>query len=475
VCFKDGDTVYVQYRGTPDGGWVQNPISYGADINAANAADGVSSQIQADGLDFFNKCVDEYAGYGFSGNLVVGGHSQGGNVAEYVTIMSEYSGLIDQCVSLDGPNHSEELREYIIEHYGAEYLDEQSQKIISINGDNDYVNMQGQVNFATDKNTYYLKTQGRNDFWGWHDEGYMFDPKTGQLYPMLDENKNKVEQGPVGQMMNEIVSAINTLPQEQQEDSAKSMMGLLELTLGSKKWSDLEKIGINADNWGELLTSEEFIGFMANGLPALVDQVVNDPALLAQVLNEVIPDNIKNAITTFIDYAPPSVVIAALAVAAVILGAAVVVGAAVVEIYKIVDFVITTVQNLKQFGEEAWQAVITICTAIKNAVSKIAQWFHNTFNAGVHYANSNPYFKVDTGKLRNYATRIYNVNARLNRLDGALNGLFWQVGLLDIWDILVANLLTSGSPTLNQVKSYLNNAADRFETAENKARGYVGG
>ncbi|CDX04956.1 Twin-arginine translocation pathway, signal sequence, bacterial/archaeal [Desulfitobacterium hafniense] len=475
VCFKDGDKVYVQYRGTPDGGWVHNPISYGADIGAANATDGVSSQIQADGLDFFNKCVSEFAGYGFPGDLIVGGHSQGGNMAEYVTIMSEYSTLIDLCVSLDGPNHSRELYEYILETYGAEYLAEMSEKIIAINGCNDYVNMQGQVSFASDKNTYYLNTVDGNDFVGWHDPIFMFNPEIGKLYPIFDENGNKIEQGPIGQMMTEIVSAINTLPQEQQEDSAMVIMALLELTMGSKNWDDVQRIGINADSWGKLLISEEFIGLMAHGLPALIGEVISNPVLLAQVLNKVIPDDIKDAITNFINNAPAPVVIGVLAIAGIIAGTAVVAGAVVIGIYKIVDFIIPAVQRLKQFADKAWQAVISICTAIKNGIADIARWFLNTFNAGVRYTNSNPYFKVDTAKLRSYATRINNVNNRLRNLDGNLRGLYWQVGLLDIWDILVANTLTSGSPTLNQVKSYLNDSADRFDAAENKARGYVKG
>ena len=475
VCFQDGDDVYVQYRGTPNGGWVQNSISFGSDINEANAADGVSSQIQADGLEFFNDCVKDYAGHGFSGNLIVGGHSQGGNVAEYVTVMSEHSSLIDTCVSLDGPNHSKELYDYILKHKGADYLAEISQKIIAINGSNDYVNMLGQVSFASEENTFYLNTIEANDFKAWHDEGFMFDSETGRLYPMFDESGNKVEQGPVGQMMNEIIASVKNLPQEQQEDCAKALMALLEMTLGSKKWEDVRKIGFNADNLGELLISEEFVGFMAHGFPALINEVINNPALLAQVLNEAIPDNIKSAIKDFIINTPAPVVIAALSMAAVIAGAAVILGTAVVGIYKIADFIITTVQSLKNAGDKIYQTIISICNTIKNGVTNIAKWFQDTFNAGIRFAADNPYIKVDTAKLRNYAARISNVNSRLRSLDRNLDGLYWQVGLLDIWDILMANLITSGSPTLNQVRSYLDNAADRFDTAENKARRIMGG
>lgn len=91
------------------------------------------------------------------------------------------------------------------------------------------------------------------------------------------------------------------------------------------------------------------------------------------------------------------------------------------------------------------------------------------------YVESNPYFRADTDKLRSYAARIDRVNARLANLDLALQGLYAQVELDDILTIVNANLLTNVSPTLIQIKNYLNNTATRLENAENKARGYVGG
>jgi hypothetical protein len=468
VCFRDGDNVYVQYRGTPDGGWVQNPISYGADINEANAADGVSSQIQADGLDFFNECAHEFAGYGHAGKLIVGGHSQGGNVSEYVTMMSEYAALIDLCVSLDGPSHSQELYDYIIENFGEEYFAEMSQKIIAINGNNDYVNMQGQVDFAAQE--YYIDSDdawadenGHGGLWGWHDLLYLLDRDTGELLP------HDAEQGPVGRMMADIVAQINGLPQEQQEDCAIAIMGVLEFMLGSKDWKDLEDIGLDA---------EEVIGFLAHGLPILLASLAANPEALGQIINGYIPEDIKEGVIDFINNTPAPLVIAALIagtlVAVVIVGAAVALVNTVIAAARILDFIITAVQTGKDLAEKAWRAVVNICNTLKAAIGAIAEFMHS-LSAGVRYASANPYISVDTDKLRGYAARINSVNNRLKNLDSGLRGLYWQVGLLDLWDILYANLLTSGSPTLNQVKSYLNEAADRFEAAENQARKHIKG
>lgn len=149
--------------------------------------------------------------------------------------------------------------------------------------------------------------------------------------------------------------------------------------------------------------------------------------------------------------------------------------ASAVAVGLLVDAVIRIVQGVKELAQKVKEAIVTILTAVKKAVNAIYKWVRNTFNAGVRYTNANPYFRVDTDKLRGYASRINAVNNRLRTLDSGLRGLYWQVGLLDIWDILCANLLTGGSPTLNKVKTYLNNTADRMEIAENKARGYMGG
>lgn len=111
--------------------------------------------------------------------------------------------------------------------------------------------------------------------------------------------------------------------------------------------------------------------------------------------------------------------------------------------------------------------------AVMNVIRPICEYIKAN-SPGGRYANANPMIKVDIYKLRIYANRLRRVNDRLRRLDGDLRGLYWQVGWLDILDILRANLLTSQSPTLNQARHYLENTANRFETAERKIIGDLG-
>ncbi|MFI3312533.1 MAG: Mbeg1-like protein [Eubacteriales bacterium] len=118
--------------------------------------------------------------------------------------------------------------------------------------------------------------------------------------------------------------------------------------------------------------------------------------------------------------------------------------------------------------------IIAIHDAVVSAINSIQAFIHS-LSAGVKYAANNPYFKVDTAKLESYATRIIMVNARLNDLDDDMRSLYWQVGFSDLWDILTANLIVGGSPTLNKIKNYLNDAADDFALAEQKANQYMSG
>lgn len=140
----------------------------------------------------------------------------------------------------------------------------------------------------------------------------------------------------------------------------------------------------------------------------------------------------------------------------------------------IADLVIRLVQAVTWLAAKIKDAIVTAFNAIKNAIGKIAE-FMRSLSAGVRYVASNPYFRADTEKLRAYATRIINVNNRLRNLDRDLRQCFLQVSVFQMARFAWINMLTSGSPTLNQVKAYMLSAADRIETTENKARGYVGG
>lgn len=121
VCFEDSDgNATVVFRGT--GGtyeaWQDNVIGeYLPDTT-----------IQKRALDFVrNECAD-------CGSVTVTGHSKGGNLAMYVTVLA--AGLVTSCVSFDGQGFSDAF----LDNYSDE-IEIASGKIKSVSAHNDFVNI----------------------------------------------------------------------------------------------------------------------------------------------------------------------------------------------------------------------------------------------------------------------------------------------------------------------------------------------
>lgn len=144
-------------------------------------------------------------------------------------------------------------------------------------------------------------------------------------------------------------------------------------------------------------------------------------------------------------------------------------------ITEIVDIAVTVINTLNDFAESVKEVFVSIIEGVRSIVNGIKAWWREKTNKGIKYVKDNPYFSVDTEKLREYARRLNTVNYRLSELDTEMHGLYKQAGLLDIWDILCCNLIISPSYSLKSAEIYLNNTADRLEMADNKAKGYMGG
>ena len=76
--------------------------------------------------------------------------------------------------------------------------------------------------------------------------------------------------------------------------------------------------------------------------------------------------------------------------------------------------------------------------------------------------------KVDTYKLIQYSQRLESVNSRIGRLDARLNSLYAQVNVIDLWNLIQADILTSYSLKLARCKTYLQKTADDFDALEKK-------
>ena len=124
-----------------------------------------------------------------------------------------------------------------------------------------------------------------------------------------------------------------------------------------------------------------------------------------------------------------------------------------------IDTINNIADHIKQWVSELKE---TIKHAINKIKAKILSW-----TAGGKYAAANPQIVVDTYKLGNYAQRLRSVNTRITNLDRRLDSLYWRVGLLDLWNLMQADILTGYSWRLSRCASYLSDTATDFDNAEN--------
>lgn len=137
-CFVDSDNnATVAFRGT--GG------SYEAWKDNLLGAYEVDTQYQQEAADFIKESCSAYD------NITVTGHSKGGNMAQYCTVLC--GDQIDRCVSYDGQGFNADF----LEEYADEIAENQG-KISSICCNNDYVNI---LLTSIAGETKYLETEAK--------------------------------------------------------------------------------------------------------------------------------------------------------------------------------------------------------------------------------------------------------------------------------------------------------------------------
>lgn len=363
---------------------------------------------------------------------VATGHSLGGALADFAATMSAVIGIdnFSGAINFDGPGHSKEF----IEKYETEIA--QVSKLML----HKKASIVGYILFDfPGVKQEYIKTTSQSQF--------------------LDENGN-----PYKQTAKTIFDEHDTQYWVRNEDGS--------LCEGEQDWYEflVEKITRGIDNMPSAI---------GNSLPHIIYLLVTGVNWLGNIVDDY-PTLIKTMTVAAVSFllANPAVTLLAIEVVAsiVVIFTAfliiVILGEMLFE--KLEEIAIDIAKTVCLATSWLVDKVVELCNAIQMWINEVIEFLRSN-SAGGRYASSNPYFRVDTAKLNNYAIRINNVNNRLRRLDGELRGLYWQVGFLDIWDIMVANSLTSGSPTLMQVKTYLDTAASRFENADNRACENMGG
>ena len=130
------------------------------------------------------------------------------------------------------------------------------------------------------------------------------------------------------------------------------------------------------------------------------------------------------------------------------------------------EFIAWVADEFKKFGNEVKEFVTDLKNFLVDTVNKAKEWFKNNFNKGYKYASQNPKLVVDTYKLKNYAQSLNSVKSKIIELDKRLDSLYRKVGLLDLWNLMQADILIGYSVRITKCISYLNDTAKDFETIE---------
>ena len=454
-AFQDtnGD-IYVAYRGTGDGKWVDNGVGI------ANE----SSQMQVAANEYFDQVVEDLGLTTYnSGRLIVTGHSKGGNEAQYVTLNSKYGYLIDNCYSIDGQGFSQEAIDHFIEEQGEPYYQLQLQKMYSINGENDYVHDLGIV-VIPEENTYFIETPGAKDLNGYHDIKEMLNG-AGLNWKTKDGQIISADQGHIGQLAKTISKNMQQLNQEDLEDCAVTIMSLIEYLLpyndenGERISGGVHKVGTGDVKF---MTAEEFFGFLAHGIPMLIDTLITSEEGRA-----LLGDLIRSGLSKVYDEHGVFGLIGTLYLSSILLLPAALLVGGIVVIGQIVDIVCDFIEAIKDVANKIKKWV----SELKEAIHSFIKKFNATIlslTAGGRYATNNPEIVVNTFNLKQYASRLETVNAKITKLDKRLDSLYWKVGLLDLWSLMQADALTGYSWRLSRAASYLYETAVDFSAVENE-------
>ena len=246
----EGTEAYVVFRGTGSGRWYDN----------GDALSAAASDYQKIALKYFEDTLNGL-GLPASAKLVVTGHSKGGNLAQYVTLRSEKGSDVSLCISFDGQGFSPEFIDTIA--FPNLRLKSRLERMYSICGDNDYVNVLG-IKVIPEQNTVYIKTKPSSpDLYSAHSiiPQSLADYEKHWCDFLFDFEHNRFnEQTKVQRELARCSKAIslNTmeLPKEKREDICRTLMTMLEPYMGGS--------GSNKGLNGETATTAESVGFLVN-------------------------------------------------------------------------------------------------------------------------------------------------------------------------------------------------------------------
>lgn len=429
--------VYVAFRGTGEGRWYDNGDAFAKEY----------SEYQQDAAQYFDYVVnDKKLNITSSQNVIATGHSKGGNLAQFITLGSKNAHLIDRCISFDGQGFSPEAIEYFKKLYGEDFYKQQCEKLYSISGDNDYVNVLG-IKVVPEDNTVYIKTTC--DVYDFQNSHALFDPKTGKGN-LFDYSTGKFyetteKQRDLALFAKSLSEEIMKLPRKQREEICRTLMSYLE-------YMGTEDVGLN----GEKATSEEQLAFWSY-LYKLAGELI---------LTKEGQDFIDQAIWDFIDGKINNNDESVLGDIVVLLG---------FSFFKhsfggvidVLELFILKFSVAVSIGVKFVKIVYDFCKNLKDSIVKFyKENFDAAYRAAKEYLKNSPVIQLHTNDLRNLADRLLAINARLVVLDDRIDNLYSKVHWTDLWTLMNGDFKVCWSLQLLKSAKYLDDTASRFESVE---------
>jgi len=455
--------LYVAYRGTGDMRWYDNGEGLAC----------VSTPYQENGSKFFDYVAENFNNA--SGiedlNVVVTGHSKGGNIAQFTTLFAKNAYLIDSCNSVDGQGFSPEAIEYIKDKYGEAYYQQQVQKMTSICGNNDYVNGLGITVIPQEKTIYINSHTEMLDLVGGHTITELYSYELGENNEKIfNGNINEIveEQEELAVFVKKLSENIMKLDPESRKKSCVTIMQVMENMDGGKTGLLGEKA--NIDDYISFLKLGSFSILYTNTQEEFSKVVIRE--LTEKEIEKALKDMPESEINAYFTVSILLMKILALnEVEGKVNGTLAYITCIGINLEKTKNKIDELVAANVEYGIQT----ISYCIEVYNMsilILEVAKlMLDKNYASQKKYISDNPIIEIDTELMDELADRLERVNMKLLDIDFKIDGLYKKVGFTDfkrLLNLLRADIGVSYDLTLERCVEYMRGTAEEFRKVESE-------
>lgn len=291
------DTVFVVFRGTPSGAWLDNAKALVGDRSYCKEYtdwNGVKweymSPLQVEAMEYVKEVLERAGNQwkNHAGCFVIG-HSKGGNQAQLALML--YAPYFDVGLSMDGQGMSKEVVQEMKEKLGEQYP-AALKKLFGLNGMNDYVHCLGVPLVPEEQTRWFMEYQYGPQILDNHFPAALTDVATGELAPFV-----KVP-GPVAAFAGKVSDAGMALGMGNRGAVFMTIMGLLQVVQGKTTPVDAKD-----EDWIRFLSNLDHGSAIAFGV--ILSVMMNTPEGhdFCEYLNKAgVDDSIKQLCRDTVDW-----------------------------------------------------------------------------------------------------------------------------------------------------------------------------